>query len=153
MRSLERDVTTARQKAPTLAAFRNPQRKGYHMKRFAIVGALAVVFMILCPLGKSAHASETLCTVTSVGWQKHTTGVNYDLLLIGCSDGAGYAAYIGSATDVGKFTCWGSADAVKSLESMAVAARLSGKQLDIYWTTRSCPGNAGQKSIDSLYLM
>jgi hypothetical protein len=49
--------------------------------------------------------------------------------------------------------CYASPDGVKALATLAIAARLSGRTLSIWWTARSCPGNAGQLSIDSVTLL
>jgi hypothetical protein len=122
---------------------------------------------LLAVAPKTADASTNInCTVTSVLWQKYVTpaqgqqsGVPTDILVIGCSDNNGYASYIGSPSEVALVPpaanagCYASPDAVKALATLATAARLSGRTLSIWWTGRSCPGNAGQHSIDSVTLL
>jgi hypothetical protein len=134
------------------------------MKKLMVVGCSLFALIALAP--KSADAANNItCTVTSVLWQKYatpaqggTSAVPTDILLIGCSDGNGYATYIGSSSQVALVPpatnagCYASADGVKAMESMAVAAKLAGKTLSIWWSSRSCPGNAGQRSIDSITL-
>ena len=127
------------------------QRKSSVVRKVAILGPLLFALVALLP-GRAVAANLT-CTVTSVTWQKYSSTVPTDLLMVGCSDGNGYAAYVGTSSQVTTNGCYATADAVKAFESMAVSARLAGKPLSIWWTSRSCPGNAGQRSLDSLTLM
>lgn len=123
------------------------------MTKLVVAGSLLLAMVTLFPRTADA-VPPFMCTVTSVGWQKYTSGVPTDLLMIGCSDTTAYASYIGTNAQVtGSTGCYATADAVKGFESLAISARLSGRPLGIYFTTRSCPGNAGQRSIDSVYLM
>jgi hypothetical protein len=134
------------------------------MIKVAALVCSTAALIVLAP--KTADASTNItCTVTSVLWQKYSTpapqqpsGVPTDILVIGCSDNNGYGSYIGSPSEVAlappapNAGCYASPDSVKSFATLATAALLSGKTLSIWWTARSCPGNAGQLSIDSVTL-
>ena len=139
------------------------------MNKLTVVGCSLLAMLVLVP--KSANAAtNTTCTVTGVMWAKYmtpttingTSVVPTDQMMILCSDGNGYDSHIGTASQVAQAPmnppnnpfagCYATADAVKSMESLAVSARLSGKTLTIWWTARSCPGNAGQRSVDSVTL-
>ena len=131
-----------------------------------IAALVCSMFALLALAPKTADAStNTNCTVTSVLWQKYFTPapgqqsvVPTDILVIGCSDNNGYGSYIGSPSDVALVPpaanagCYASPDAVNAFAALAITAQLSGKMLSIWWTARSCPGNRGQLSIDSVTL-
>jgi hypothetical protein len=131
-----------------------------------IAALVCSMFALLGLAPKTADASTNInCTVTSVLWQKYATpapgqpsGVPTDILVIGCSDNNGYGSYIGSSSEVALVPpaanagCYASPDAVHAFAALAITARLSGRTLSIWWTARSCPGNAGQLSIDSVIL-
>ena len=124
------------------------------------------MFALLALALKTAEASTNItCTVTSVLWQKYSTpapgqpsGVPTDILVIGCSDNNGYGSYIGSPSEVALVPpaanagCYASPDAVHAFAALATTARLSGRTLSIWWTTRPCPGAPNQHSIDSVTL-
>ena len=132
-----------------------------------IVAIVCSMFALLALASKSVDAStNTNCTVTSVLWQKyltpapgHQSGVPTDILVIGCSDNNGYGSYIGSPSEVALVPpslnagCYASPDAMHAFAALAMTARLSGRTLSIWWTARSCPGNRGQLSIDSVTLL
>jgi hypothetical protein len=134
------------------------------MIKIAVV--VCSIFALLALAPRTADASTNVnCSVTSVLWQKYATPdpgrtsvVPTDILVIGCSDNNGYGSYIGSPSDVALLPpaanagCYASPDAVNAFAALAITAQLSGRMLSIWWTPRSCPGNRGQLSIDSMTL-
>ena len=123
-------------------------------KRTAVITATVfctvVSVVLVVAMARRAHAStpET-CTVNAVLWQTPISGVPNDLLLIACTDGTSYNAYVETA---GVGGCFMSANTVKSWEAMAMTALVTGNTLQIWWDVMACPGNAGSRIPSSVTL-
>jgi hypothetical protein len=113
----------------------------------AFVSAIGVA---LLPRPAQAAGGNLECTVNSVSYQPWQTGVPYDLLLVGCSNSSlGFQIYVGPTPGVSpNVGCNADASAVQSMESILVAARLSGNPVQIYYSTISCSGNSGANIIN-----
>jgi hypothetical protein len=105
------------------------------------VGCLILTVSIVgLSSGRAQAATQETCTVNGILWQTPISGVPNDLLLISCADGSSYNAYVGTPGG-----CFMDADTVKSWEALAMAARITGNTLTIWWNAMSCPGNAGSR--------
>jgi hypothetical protein len=113
-----------------------------------LVACLLFALATLTP-GTGHAASSTSCQISSVLLQGRTTGVpNNDLLLVSCTDGTSYVAYIGTPGT----GCYSSSDAVKGWETLALSASLSGRPITVWWNQMSCPSNSTARVISSLIL-
>jgi len=121
-------------------------KSGISATKITVTGILLSVLVVALSAGPAEASTQETCVVNAVLFQVHTAAVPNDLLLIGCADGTSYNAYIGTAGT----GCYSDADAVKSLETIALSARITGNPLTIWWNAQSCPGNSGARVIESI---
>jgi hypothetical protein len=123
----------------------------------------AIVFSVmLLAVGYAAPAAaasghENGCTVSNVSFG---VGPQGSRLYVMCTSGTFYYMYLNGSTNAPNGTAGcatASIDALKLWQSEAIAAKLSGKTIQIWWTDNSGTARAGctfegtaGKSIDSL---
>lgn len=123
-------------------------------KRPALITAAFVGVVIsavfVAGWARRAHAAtQETCTVNGIFWQTVQTTPSNDLLLISCTDGTSYDAYIGTPAPN---SCYMDADTAKAWAALAMAARITGNTLTIWWNTISCPGNTSARIPSSVTL-
>jgi hypothetical protein len=109
------------------------------MKKIIGFGLLLPLLVITMSAAPSEAASNEKCTVASVWFQGGNGGGNggAELLDVGCSDGNHYTLYVGTPGG-----CYSDAQGVKAMEAIALTAKVTGSQLNIWYSTMSCPGNS-----------
>jgi hypothetical protein len=115
------------------------------MTKNAALGVSLAFLSALIPAPAMA-ANATSCVVTSVGWQAKA-GPRY--LYLTCQDGSTHLAYVNSSSNTSG--CNADIDSLRMFESLATAAKLSGRTLSIFWTQQSCQ-NGSSRIIEGMEL-
>lgn len=115
-----------------------------------LVAVPVVAAIVIAGIAQSAMATsnENNCTLVDVSYGNDSTVPRNALSLV-CSSGTVYSAYItGGAGNPACPTT--SVDTVKLWESMAVAARLSGKVVTVWYNIVNCDGAPSNRIMNSL---
>jgi hypothetical protein len=120
-------------------------RRRHRQTRIAALTLSALLALSTLYAGPAmAASSSTSCAVRSVGWQvSDPASPNIKYLYIGCADSSIHLLYLTSTNPA----CNADIDSLRQLQALAVAARLSGKLLSIFWNQTTCQPNSSVRLI------
>jgi hypothetical protein len=97
----------------------------------------------------AAATPESNCTVTTVGYSHgYLTGTgNHRFIYVVCSNNTVHIAYA-SAGNSGCPTV--DTDSLKIWHNVALAAKLSGRPITIWWEPRTCAGTTSKRMISGI---
>jgi hypothetical protein len=122
------------------------------LNAFAAALAFAAISMVCTDQAGAASGNEALCTVNNVNYS--LSGASR-VMYLGCASGNQYYIFLNSSPPTG---CGRTdVDTIKMWQSLATAARLSGKVLNVWWddapVTGTCTATAPvTRSITALEL-
>jgi hypothetical protein len=119
------------------------------IRRLSIAAFVAAVLATTLSQDPARADTQETCTVNSVVIQPPVTGIPETLMLIGCTDNTGYLVYVGTPA---AGSCYVNSDTLKSMEAIALTARVTGNPLTIFWNQVSCPGNSAARIIDYIQM-
>jgi hypothetical protein len=116
------------------------------IKRAAFALSLVVASMSFTASARAAN-SITSCTVNTVGWTAKNSS-NVQQLWLTCTDGSTHIAYLNATNSA----CNTDINSLKMIESVATAAKLSGRALTVFWLAQSCQGSSNVRIIQAVEL-